>query len=247
MTSAGCDAVEHAHLDTLFLCFCDMTVKVRIPAGHQGQGTGVMRELNEGTIWKNLDRMKRNWQGKVKDRRASNKKAFPILRPGETKGIAAVRAQQEVLPFVATNNPQSSGESPENNQLCLPTLQSPDSTSPWPNSGSQRISPQRSAFRPLSRMQTGRKSCWRGKWRISSTYFLLTLLLLLWSFFLRLLFYLLFLCSLLKYLCFPGLGLGTACLLMKNIHNYAGNKGITNLLPILFYFFFSNLSFCPSL
>lgn len=190
--------------------------------------------------------MKRNWQGKVKDRRASNKKAFPTLRPGETKGIAAVGAQHEVLPFVATNNPQSSGESPENKQLSLPTLQSPASTSPCPKSGSQRISPQRSAFRPLSRMQTDRKSCWRGKWKLSSAYFLLTLLLL-WSFFLRLLFHLLFLCSLLKYLCFPGLGLGTACLLMKNIHNYAGNKGITNLLPILFYFFFSNLSFCPSL
>lgn len=97
-------------------------------------------------------------------------------------------------------------------------------------------------------MQKGTKSFWRGKWRISGTYFLLILLLLLWSFFLRLLFYLLFLCSLLKYPCFPGLGLGTSCLLMKNItNNYAGNKGITNLLPLLFYFFFLKLVILSSL
>lgn len=107
--------------------------------------------------------MKRNWQGKVKDQRANNKKAFPTLRPGETKGIAAVGAQQEVSPFVAMNNPQSSGESPENNQLSLPTLQSPDSTSPWPNAGSQWISTQRSAFQATEQDAEGYKVVLEGQ------------------------------------------------------------------------------------
>lgn len=38
------------------------------------------KELNEGTTWKDLDGIKGNWQGQVKDLRASNRgKPFPPL------------------------------------------------------------------------------------------------------------------------------------------------------------------------
>lgn len=38
------------------------------------------REMNEGNFWKDLDRIKGNWQGQMKDLRASSGgKSFPPL------------------------------------------------------------------------------------------------------------------------------------------------------------------------
>lgn len=82
------------------------------------------RESNEGTIWEDLDRIKRNWQGKVKDLRASNGKDLPTLRPGKTKEIATVDAQQELLSLVEGCSQEQSTVQQEKAQRTISSLSS---------------------------------------------------------------------------------------------------------------------------